>query len=63
MYRNEQPCGDAIRASGIPRSDIFFTSKVPPQAMGYEKTKAAIESTFSQSGLDYVDLLAVPYPP
>lgn len=42
-YRNEQPCADAIRAfmkeSGVPRSEIFFTSKVPPRAMGYENTK------------------------
>lgn len=55
-YRNEQPCADAIRASGIPRSEIFFTSKVPPRSMGYEATKAAIESSFKQTGLDYIDL-------
>ena len=42
-YRNEQPCADAIRASGLPRSEIFFTSKVPPQSMGYEETKVREE--------------------
>ncbi|MCJ1470884.1 hypothetical protein MMC07_009531 [Pseudocyphellaria aurata] len=30
VYRNEGPCADAIKKSGIPRSEIFFTSKVPP---------------------------------
>lgn len=37
-YRNEQPCADAIRSSthSIPRSEVYFTSKVPPRAMGYE---------------------------
>lgn len=56
MYRNEGPCSDAIRNSGIPREEIFLTSKVPPRSMGYEKTKAAIESSFAQTGLDYIDL-------
>lgn len=55
-YRNERPCADAIRKSGIPRSDIFFTTKVPPRSMGYEQTKASIESSFKQTGLDYIDL-------
>ena len=39
VYRNEQPCAEAMRASGIPREQIFFTSKVPPRDMGYERTK------------------------
>ena len=58
-YRNEQPCSDAIMKSGIKRSEIFFTSKVPPRAMGYEKTKAAIESSFAQTKLDYIDLYVI----
>lgn len=40
----------------IPRDELFFTSKVPPQSMGYEKTKASIESSFKQTKLDYIDL-------
>lgn len=56
VYRNEQPCADAVRKSGIPRSEIFFTSKVPPRDMGYDRTKAAIEASFKQTGLDYIDL-------
>ncbi|KAL2041959.1 hypothetical protein N7G274_005147 [Stereocaulon virgatum] len=62
VYRNEQPCADAIRKAGIPRSEIFFTSKVPPRAMGYEKTKDSINSSFSQTGLDYIDLYLIHAP-
>lgn len=62
-YRNEQPSADAMRASGLKREDIFFTSKVPPRSMGYEEAKKSIESTFAQTKLDYVDLylLHAPY--
>ncbi|KAK5197818.1 hypothetical protein LTR92_002063 [Exophiala xenobiotica] len=61
-YRNEQPCGDAIRASGLKREEIFFTSKVPPKAMGYEAAVKSIESSFSQTGLDYIDLYLIHSP-
>ena len=61
-YRNEQPCADAIRASGLKREDIFFTSKVPPRAMGYEAAMKSIESSFSQTRLDYIDLYLIHSP-
>jgi diketogulonate reductase-like aldo/keto reductase len=51
-----------MKKSGIPRSEIFFTSKLPPRSMGYEATKSAIESTFKQTGLDYIDLSVVTVP-
>ncbi|KAL6714122.1 hypothetical protein ACLMJK_008616 [Lecanora helva] len=62
VYRNEQPCADAIRKSGIPRENAFFTSKVPPKNMGYEKTKESIESSFKQTGLEYIDLYLIHAP-
>lgn len=55
-YYNEGPCADAIRKSGIPRSDIFFTTKIPPPLMGYEKAKECVESSLKETGLDYIDL-------
>ncbi|MCJ1246871.1 hypothetical protein MMC30_004080 [Trapelia coarctata] len=61
-YRNEGPCAEAMKKSGLPRSSIFFTSKVPPQSMGYEGTKSAIKSTFAQTGLDYIDLYLIHAP-
>jgi diketogulonate reductase-like aldo/keto reductase len=61
-YRNEQPCADAIRASGLKREDVYFTSKVPPRSMGYDAAKKSIESSFSQTGLDYIDLYLIHSP-
>ncbi|KIW30875.1 uncharacterized protein PV07_02567 [Cladophialophora immunda] len=61
-YRNEQPCADAIRNSGLKREEIFFTSKVPPKSMGYEAAKKSIESSFFQTGLDYIDLYLIHSP-
>lgn len=62
MYRNEQPCADAIRASGLKREEIFFTSKIPPKSTTYDSAKEAIASTLSQTGLDYVDLYLIHAP-
>ena len=62
VYRNEQSCADAIRKSGLKREEIFFTSKVPPKSLGYEAAKKAIESTFFQTGLDYIDLYLIHAP-
>ncbi|KAL8670177.1 MAG: hypothetical protein Q9168_005274 [Polycauliona sp. 1 TL-2023] len=62
VYRNEGPCADAIRKSGIPREEIFFTTKVPPRSMGYEATKASIKSSLSQTGLEYIDLYLIHCP-
>jgi diketogulonate reductase-like aldo/keto reductase len=55
-YFNERACGDAIRASGIPRDKIFITTKVHPKSQGYEKAKKSIEDSLKLSGLDYFDL-------
>ncbi|MCJ1293162.1 hypothetical protein MMC34_004715 [Xylographa carneopallida] len=51
-----------MRKSGLPRSSIFFTSKVPPGSMGYDATKSEIETTFKETGLDYVDLYLIHAP-
>ncbi len=61
-YRNEAACGEAIRAASIPRDQIFFTSKIPPRKMGYESTKAQVEDSLAQSGLDYIDLMLLHSP-
>jgi diketogulonate reductase-like aldo/keto reductase len=56
MYRNEKPCGRAMAASGIDRSEIFFTTKIPPGSMGYNATKRAIESSLKTAEQEYFDL-------
>lgn len=62
VYRNEKPCVEAINKSGLQREDIFFTSKIGPKDMGYEKAKKAIEASFAETGLDYADLFLIHAP-
>jgi len=61
-YRNEAPCGLAIRKSSIPREDIFFTSKIPPRTLNYENTKSQVEKSLKESGLQYIDLMLLHAP-
>lgn len=62
-YRNEGPSAAGIRKSGIPRDQIFFTSKVPPKAINYKDAARCVDETLSATGLGYVDLylLHAPY--
>lgn len=55
-YGNENAVGKAIKKSGIPREEIFITTKVWVQDFGYEKTKEAVECSLKKLGLDYIDL-------
>lgn len=61
-YRNEAPCGLAIRKSTIPRDQIYFTSKVPSRNVSYKQAKAQVEATLKESGLDYIDLMLIHAP-
>ncbi|KAJ5561314.1 hypothetical protein N7535_004219 [Penicillium sp. DV-2018c] len=62
MYRNEKPCGKAISQSQLDRSEIFFTTKIPPGSMGYEATKRAINSSLREASQDYFDLILIHAP-
>lgn len=62
LYRNEGPCGLAIKASGIPRDQIYFTSKLMDRKMTYESAKKQIEQTLRDSGLEYIDLILIHSP-
>ncbi len=59
-YMNEEAVGSAIRKSGIPREEIFVTTKLWIQDFGYEKTKLVIERRIEKLGLGYIDLLHQP---
>lgn len=61
-YKNEQGCGEAIRNFGIPRDQIFFTSKIIDQNMDYEVAKKQIEGTVEKAGLRYVDCILIHSP-
>jgi diketogulonate reductase-like aldo/keto reductase len=62
IYRNEQSVGRAIKASGVPRTDLFVATKVWNSDQGYEQTLAAFERSLSRLGLEYVDLYLVHWP-
>ncbi|KAE8152470.1 NADP-dependent oxidoreductase domain-containing protein [Aspergillus avenaceus] len=62
MYGNEKPCGHAIANSGIDRSQLFFTTKIPPQSMGYEPSKRAINDSLKEAEQDYFDLILIHAP-
>jgi len=61
-YRNERPCGEAILSSPIPRSQLFFTTKIPVKAVSYEGAKAQIDKSLAETGLDYLDLVLIHAP-
>lgn len=61
-YKNEGPCGTAIQKSGIPREDIFFTSKIPPTGLSYMNTKSQIERSLKESSVGYIDLMLIHAP-
>ena len=60
-YRNEADIGRAIRDSGVPREDIFLTTKLPPDRTGRELS--TIERSLADLGTEFVDLWLVHWPP
>lgn len=62
VYRNEESVGEGIRESGVPREEIFVTTKLWNTEHTYEKTKAALDTSLKKLGLDYVDLYLIHWP-
>ncbi|RNF39461.1 aldo/keto reductase [Planococcus salinus] len=56
IYDNEREVGEAVRASGVKREDLFITSKVWNTDQGYDNTLRAFEATLERLGFDYLDL-------
>ncbi len=56
-YGNEKEVGDAIKASGIPRNDVFIETKVWISDFGYDETLHAFEKGAAKLGVDQIDLL------
>jgi 2,5-diketo-D-gluconate reductase A len=61
-YRNERGVGAAIAASGIPREEIFVTTKLWNSQQGYESTLGAFRKSLDRLGLDRVDLYLIHWP-
>ena len=61
-YGNEEGVGNAIVKCGLPREDLFITTKVWITNAGYEKAKASIEESLKKLKTDYIDLLLIHQP-
>lgn len=57
-YMNEQAVGDAIKESGIPRSEIFITSKLWIKDFSYDGAIKATRQSLDRLGTDYLDLIS-----
>ncbi len=62
VYGNEQAVGTAIRKSGIPREEMFITTKAWISEMGYDNTLCAFDASLSRLGLEYLDLYLIHMP-
>ncbi len=62
IYQNEEVVGKGIKASGVPREEIFVTTKLWREELGYKQTKMAFESSLRKLDLDYIDLYLIHWP-
>jgi 2,5-diketo-D-gluconate reductase A len=61
-YMNEEGVGNAIKASGVPREDLFITTKAWIQSDGFHGTKKAFEESLKKLQLEYIDLYLIHQP-
>ena len=62
IYRNEEGVGQAIRESGVPREELFITTKLWNSEQGYESTLKAFDESMEKLGLEYLDLYLIHWP-
>ena len=61
-YENEREVGQAVADSGLPREDVFLTTKLWNADQGYQSTLAAFDASVAQLGVDYLDLYLIHWP-
>ncbi|MEU0662562.1 aldo/keto reductase [Streptomyces lavendulocolor] len=62
IYENEKGTGEAIAASGLPREELFVTTKLWNSEQGHDATLRAFDESLARLGLDYVDLYLIHWP-
>lgn len=61
-YENEREVGDAVRASGVDRSELLVTTKIPGRDHGYDEAIRSSRESLAATGLDYLDLSLIHWP-
>ena len=61
-YMNEKAVGEAVKKCGVPREELFITTKLWVQDASYEGAKQAIQTSLDNLGLDYLDLYLIHQP-
>ena len=61
-YGNEAAVGRAIASSGVPREELFVTTKLATADQGYQSSQDALAASLERLGLDYVDLYLIHWP-
>ena len=61
-YANERGVGEGLRASGIPRADLFVTTKLAAECKTYAEAKDRIDGSLSALCTDHIDLMLIPQP-
>jgi 2,5-diketo-D-gluconate reductase A len=61
-YENEAGVGEGVRASGVPRGEMFVTTKLPSRDHGYDGALRGFEASLKRLGMDYVDLYLIHWP-
>ena len=61
-YLNERGVGEGIRTCGLPREEIFITSKVAAENKSYDSAAKSIEETLKKTGLEYIDMMIIHCP-
>lgn len=61
-YENEREVGEAVRASGVDRSELLVTTKIPGRDHGYDEAIRSTQESLAATGLDYLDLSLIHWP-
>jgi diketogulonate reductase-like aldo/keto reductase len=62
IYGNEEAVGKGIKASGVPRENLFITTKLWREFLSYEETKVELEKSLKRLAVDYIDLYLIHWP-